>query len=292
MKIGIVYPQTEYGGDPIAIRDFAQTAEDLGFTHIVAYDHVLGANPNRPGGWDGPYTHESAFQEPFVLFSYMAAVTERIEFFPGVVILPQRQTALVAKQAACLDVLSRGRLRLGVGIGWNAVEYEALAQDFRRRGKRIEEQIALMRALWTSPLVTFKGAWHTVSDAGLNPLPIQRPIPIWFGGDAERALRRMAHLGDGWLTTSRSPQEAKPALETLRRFLREAHRDSSSFGIEAPVTYSEGGPKEWLSLARAWEAVGVTCLSLNTMEAGLIAPIMHLAAMREFAHAMGLSRSG
>ena len=292
MDIGIVYPQTEYGSDPKAIRDFAQAAEGLGFTHISAYDHVLGANPHRPGGWDGPYTHESAFLEPFVLFSYMAGVTESIGFFPGVVILPQRQTALVAKQAACLDVLSGGRLRLGVGIGWNAVEYEALGQDFHRRGQRLEEQVALLRALWTSPLVTFKGTWDTVSDAGLNPLPIQRPIPIWFGGHAERALRRLALLGDGWLTTSRSPQETLPALNTLRTFLREGHRDAASFGIEARVAYSQGGPKEWQSLSRAWQSAGVTSLSLITMGAGLNTASDHLAAMEEFAKAMGISRSG
>jgi probable F420-dependent oxidoreductase len=227
-----------------------------------------------------------------VLFSFMAALTTVIEFFPGVIILPQRQTALVAKQAACLDVLSRGRLRLGIGIGWNHVEYEALGQDFRRRGQRMEEQIALLRTLWTAPLVTFHGAWHTVSDAGLNPLPVQRPIPIWFGGDAEAALRRMAYLGDGWLTTARSPQEATAALDMLRKFLREAHRDPSAFGIEAQVSYGDGGPREWESLSRAWQAAGITRLSLNTMEAGLGTPAKHLSAMRDFAQAMGISRSG
>jgi probable F420-dependent oxidoreductase len=182
MKIGAVYPQTEYGNDPVAIRDYAQTAEGLGFSHVVAYDHILGANPNRPGGWQGPYTYQSAFQEPFVLFSFMAAATHTLEFTPGIIILPQRQTALVAKQAATLDVLSGGRLRLGVGLGWNEVEYISLGEDFHTRGQRIEEQLLLLRQLWTQPLVEFSGSWHTIPDAGINPLPVQRPIPIWFGG--------------------------------------------------------------------------------------------------------------
>jgi len=157
VRYGVVFPQTEFGNDPQAIRDYAQAAEQMGYGHIVAYDHVLGANPDRPGGWRGAYTFESGFHEPFVLFGFMAAVTSRIEFVPGVLILPQRETVLVAKQAAALDVLSAGRLRLGVGLGWNSVEYEALGQDFHTRGRRIEEQVAVLRELWTKPLVTFKG---------------------------------------------------------------------------------------------------------------------------------------
>jgi alkanesulfonate monooxygenase SsuD/methylene tetrahydromethanopterin reductase-like flavin-dependent oxidoreductase (luciferase family) len=126
MNIGVVFPQTEIGNDPVAIRDYAQTVEGLGYTHVIAYDHVVGANPNRPGGWLGPYTFETPFHEPFVLFAFMASVTHKLGFAPGIIILPQRQTVLVAKQAATLDVLSGGRLRLGVGIGWNQVEYIAL----------------------------------------------------------------------------------------------------------------------------------------------------------------------
>ena len=172
MRIGVVYPQTEYSSDPGAIRAFAQTAETLGFSHILIYDHVLGASPDRPGGWSGPYTHLDPFQEPFVLFGYMAAITERIEFATGIIVLPQRQTALVAKQAATLDILCGGRLRLGVGIGWNTVEYQALNEDFHTRGKRSEEQVELLRRLWCEPLVNFNGKWHTIIDAGLNPLPV------------------------------------------------------------------------------------------------------------------------
>ncbi len=170
MKIGVVFPQTEIGNDPVAIRDYAQAVEAMGYTHILTFDHVLGANPERPGGWKGPYTHRHAFHEPFVLFGFLACATMRVELVTGILILPQRQTALVAKQAAAVDVLSRGRLRLGIGVGWNAVEFEALGEDFHTRGKRVEEQIEVMRALWTKELVTFSGKWHKLPDAGINPL--------------------------------------------------------------------------------------------------------------------------
>ncbi len=216
LKIGLVYPQTEYGNDPLAIRDYAQTAEGLGFTHILAYDHILGANPERPGGWQGPYTYRHPFHEPLALFSYMAALTQTIEFTTGIIILPQRQTAVFAKQAATLDVLSGGRLRLGIGLGWNAVEYTALNEDFHTRGKRIEEQVEVLRLLWTQPLVSFKGRWHDIPDAGLNPLPLQRPIPLWFGGNADAVLQRTARLGDGWMPMYRSAAEARPGAGEAR----------------------------------------------------------------------------
>jgi probable F420-dependent oxidoreductase len=286
MNIGVIYPQTEFGDDPIAIRDYAQAAEGLGFTHILAYDHVLGANPDRPGGWKGPYTHESAFHEPFVLFAYMAGMTRRIQFTPGIIILPQRQTALVAKQAATLDVLSGGRLRLGVGLGWNAVEYTALGQDFHTRGRRIEEQVALMRELWTKPLVTFSGRWHTVPDAGLNPLPAQRPIPIWFGGLADAALRRVARIGDGWMPNLPTLEQTRPLLDQLDRYLSEAGRARSGFGIEARIAYGGGNPDTWRSLLRDWQSAGATHASLNTMKHGFATPADHIAAIRRFAEAI------
>jgi probable F420-dependent oxidoreductase len=294
MRIGVVFPQTEIGNDPAAIRDYAQTAEGLGFTHILAYDHVLGANPNRPGGWRGPYTHESAFHEPFVLFGFMAALTRKIEFVPGVIILPQRQTALVAKQAAALDVLSGGRLRLGVGLGWNEVEFVALNQDFHTRGRRIGEQVALMRQLWTRPLVTFSGQWHTISDAGLNPLPVQRPIPVWFGGRADAAMRRIARLADGWLVNYRNLAEARSSLDELDRALAEAGRSRpapstslrAAFGLETRVNFEDGKPETWNSLVDEWRAEGATHLSFNTMGKGFNTPAAHLAAMRAFAEAV------
>jgi probable F420-dependent oxidoreductase len=287
MKIGVVFPQTEFGSDPVAIRDYAQAAEALGFAHIVAYDHVLGANPDRPGGWSGPYTHLTPFHEPFVLFSYMAAFTTRIEFAPGIIILPQRQTALVARQAATLDVLSGGRLRLGVGLGWNEVEYIALGEDFHTRGRRIEEQVALLRELWTKPLVTFSGRWHTIPDAGLNPLPIQRPIPIWFGGYAEDALRRIARLADGWMCGERPMSKAQPLLDQFDRFLREAGRDRSAIGIEARMSYGDGKPDLWRQTIEEWKSVGATHVSFNTMGKGFNTADAHLNAIREYSKLIG-----
>jgi probable F420-dependent oxidoreductase len=281
--MGVVFPQTEFPPDPVAIRDYAQTVEGLGFTHLLVYEHVLGANPERPGGWQGPYTHLHPFYEPFVLFSYLAALTQRLEFVTGILILPQRQTALVAKQAATLDVLCGGRLRLGIGIGWNAVEYTALGENFRNRGRRIEEQVALLRQLWTQPLVNFEGQWHQVPDAGLNPLPVQQPIPLWFGGQAEEVLRRTARLGDGWMPNYRQVEQARPALDLLRRSLDEYGRDPASFGLEPRLNYSTGDPVEWVAMIQAWQAVGATHMSVNTMGCGFSTPTAHLEALRKFA---------
>lgn len=290
MRVGVVFPQTEFGHDPLAVRDFAQTAEGLGYTHVIAYDHVLGANPDRPGGWSGPYSYQHPFLEPFVLFAYMAAVTRSIELAPGVIILPQRQTALVAKQAASLDALSGGRLRLGVGLGWNPVEYQALGEDFHTRGRRLEEQVGLLRRLWTEPLVTFSGRWDTVDDAGLNPLPVQRPIPLWFGASAEAAIRRAANLADGWMMTgTRTAREAQPLLELLDQFLEQAGRSRPAFGVEVRLPYRSEAAGEWPQQVRAWEQLGVTHLSLNTMGAGCEGPDGHRRAMHEFAGALGLS---
>ena len=286
LNFGVIYPQTEYPPDPAAVRDFAQTVEGLGFAHVVAYDHVLGANPERPGGWKGPYTHQSAFLEPFVVYSFMAACTTRLGFLTGILILPQRQTALVAKQAATLDVLSGGRLRIGVGLGWNEVEYAALGKDFHDRGRRIEEQLQVLRRLWTEALVTFHGRDHHIDDAGLNPLPRQRPIPIWFGGRDDRVLRRAARYGEGWIPNFRSAADARPALEKLGAHLGEQGRSLSGFGLEARIPYRDGDPAAWLSAIEAWRQVGATHIGLNTMGAGLAAAADHLAAVRKFAEAV------
>lgn len=288
MQIGVVFPQTEFPPDPGAVRAYAQAAEDLGYSHIVAYDHVLGANPDRPGGWSGPYTHQSSFLEPFTLFSYLADATTRIGFAPGVIILPQRQTVLVAKQAATLDILSAGRLRLGIGLGWNPVEYQALGETFKDRGRRIEEQVALLRALWTQPLVTFSGRWHTIEDAGLNPLPMQRPIPLWFGGMAPAALQRMARLGDGWMTAARTSEEAGPLLERLRGFLAKSGREPASFGLEARIAFGGGQADVWSNRVDGWRAAGATHLAVNTMGAGLTSAQAHISAIRQFAEAAGV----
>ena len=286
IKIGAVFPQTEFGNDPIALRDYTQTVEGLGYTHILAYDHVLGANPNRPGGWQGPYTDKTPFHEPFVLFSFMAAVTHKLEFATGIIILPQRQTALVAKQAATLDVLSGGRLRVGIGIGWNEVEYTALGEDFHNRGKRIEEQVDLLQQLWTQPLVTFQGQWHTVPDAGLNPMPIQQPIPIWFGGHAEAVMRRVAKSGAGWMPNYRSAADAQPTLAILDRYLAEAGRARAEIGIEPRLNYGDGQPEGWRAALEEWAAAGATHFTVNTMGCGFATPAQHIAALRRFAELM------
>jgi probable F420-dependent oxidoreductase len=277
MKIGVVFPQTEIGNDPLAIRDYAQAAEGL------AYDHVLGANPQRPGGWSGPYTYLTPFHEVFVLFGFLAALTRRLGLVTGILILPQRQAVLAAKQAASLDVLSGGRLRLGVGLGWNEVEYAALNENFHNRGKRIEEQVTLMRRLWTEPLVDFKGQWHTVPDAGLNPLPVQRPIPLWFGGGAEPVLRRIARLGDGWIILQRTAAEARPSLDMLERFIMDAGRERSQVGLEARLSYGSGDPAAWEAALRDWQAAGATHLSFNSMGSGFKTPQAHIQAIRKFA---------
>jgi probable F420-dependent oxidoreductase len=284
MRIGVVFPQTEFGNDPIAVRDYAQTTEGLGFTHILAYDHVLGVNPNRPEGWTGPYDHKHSFLEPFVLFSYMAAVTQRVEFATGILILPQRQTALVAKQAATLDVLSNGRLRLGVGIGWNSVEFTTLNQDFHNRGKRIEEQVDLLRLLWSQPLIEFSGRWHTIPDAGINPLPVQRSIPIWFGGRAEAALRRAAKMGEGWMASSPNQEQAKTVIDTIQDYLELLGRNKSDFGIEARISYGNGDPTVLLSSIQDWQSLGATHISVNTMGCGFQKPSEHIAALTTFAN--------
>lgn len=288
MQIGVVFPQTEFGNDPGAVRDYAQTVEALGYSHVLAYDHVLGANPDRPGGWHGPYTHCDPFHEPFLLFSFMAAVTTRLGFITGVIILPQRQTALVAKQAATLDVLSNGRFRLGVGIGWNAVEYTALGEEFRTRGRRSEAQIALLRRLWTEPLVTVDDGWHTIPDAGLNPLPVQRPIPIWLGGHADAVLERVARLGDGWLPNHRTADAAADALAKLDGFLAQHGRTRRDLGIEPRLHYKDGDAGYQQRVIEAWRAAGATYFSVNTMGCGFSTPAQHIQALTQFAAAVGV----
>jgi probable F420-dependent oxidoreductase len=288
MKIGLVFPQTEFGSDPAAIRDYTQTAEALGYTHILAYDHVLGANPDHYAPWKGPYTYQNTFHEIFLLFTYMAAVSEKLHFASCILILPQRQTALVAKQAATLDVLSNGRFRLGVGIGWNKVEYDALGENFHTRGRRIEEQISLLRELWTKPLVNFEGEWDTVIEAGLNPMPIQQPIPIWLGGHADVVLRRIGRMGDGWMPGFRSAEQAAPSLEKLDQYLAENGRSRSDIGLEPRMLYSQG-PDSWHERLAGWRAAGATHLSLNTMGADLETAADHINAIQQFAEVTGLS---
>jgi probable F420-dependent oxidoreductase len=282
MRVGVVFPQTEIGSDPTVIKDYAQTAEEVGFRHILTYDHVIGANPASRPGWKPPYSHLDSFHEPFVLFGYLAGITKEIELVTGIIILPQRQTVLVAKQAATLDVLSGGRLRLGVGIGWNPVEYEALGENFHNRGRRSEEQIEVMRKLWTQELVTLEGRWHKIIDAGISPLPVQRPIPIWFGGSDERGWRRLAKLGNGWFPLLAPDEKCRAAIEKIRLYTREAGRNPDDIGIEGRIGFGQGSPDTWLRELQAWKDLGATHVSLNTMRAGLSSPSAHIAAIQRF----------
>jgi len=282
MRIGVVFPQTEIGTDAAVIKEYAQTTEELGFHHILAYDHVIGANPASRPDWKAPYSHLDKFHEPLVLFGYLAGLTRKIELVTGIIILPQRQTVLVAKQAAALDVLSGGRLRLGIGIGWNPVEYEALGEDFKNRGLRSEEQVEVLRRLWTQDLVNFDGRWHKITDAGINPLPIQRPIPIWFGGTDDRALRRLARMGDGWFPQFGPDEKGRAAIEKVRGYAREAGRKPDEIGIEGRIPFGQGTPETWLKNLQAWKDMGATHVGLNTMKAGLNSPAAHIDAIRRF----------
>jgi probable F420-dependent oxidoreductase len=289
MKIGVVFPQVEIGTDPAAIRDYAQAIEDMGYTHFLAFDHVLGANPERPGGWKGPYTYRHPFHEPLVLFGFLAGVTRRAELVSGIVILPQRQTALVAKQAATVDVLSGGRLRLGVAVGWNPVEFEALGESFATRGRRIEEQMEVMRALWTRELVTFEGRHHRIPDAGINPLPVQRPIPIWMGGESPVVVDRTARVADGWMPHFRPGPEAQATVDRLHAMVRAAGRDPAAFGIEGRITLAQLPPDRWAAEIAAWRAMrGITHLSVHTVGLGLKTPAAHAELLERFrAEALG-----
>ena len=286
MRVGVVFPQTEIGTDPMAVRDYAQAAESLGYDHLVAFDHVLGANAASRPGWSGAYQHTDTFYEPFVLFGYLAGITKSMELVTGIVIIPQRQTALVAKQAAAVDVLSGGRLRLGIGTGWNDVEYEALGENFHNRGRRSEEQIEVMRALWTQELVTYEGRWHKITDAGINPLPVQRPIPIWFGGRADQVLRRIARLGDGWFPLFRPDDSGRALIEKMRSYARQEGRDPSTIGIESWVSIRNRSPEECSKDVRRWKELGATHISVNTMGAGLSSPDGHIDAIRRFKEAV------
>ena len=264
MKIGVVFPQTEIGSDPALIAEYATRAEALGFDHIIAFDHVLGANTASRPDWRGPYTSQSVFHEPFVLYSYLAGLTNTIEFVTAVIILPQRQTALVAKQAACLDVLSGGRLRLGIGPGWNDVEYEALGENFHNRGKRCEEQIDLLRKLWADEHVTYDGRWHKVTDAGINPLPLARRIPVWFGGMAPQVIERVGRMGDGWFPLGGRGANVEGMWSQIREHAKAAGRDVQEIGLE--IMSPGRDVAENMDRARS---LGATHYAVNTMGTGL-----------------------
>jgi probable F420-dependent oxidoreductase len=267
MRLGVALPlvDAEIGGDPVAIREFAQAAEEIGYRDLAAPDHVLGVNVTSRPDWGDRNTSADLFHDPFVLFGFLAGCTRNIEFSTQVLILAQRQTVLVAKQAACLDVLCGGRFRLGIGVGWNPVEFVGLNENFHNRGHRSEEQVEVMKALWAEPHVIFNGKFHTIEDAGINPLPPKRSIPIWYGGHADVTLRRVVKWGDGWMPLAYAPgDEATAAFDKLRGYAAAAGRDPASIGIDTRVSVGIGNEAEWRDTVRFWKSSGVTHLTLAT----------------------------
>jgi probable F420-dependent oxidoreductase len=285
MRVGVVFPQTELGGDPGAVRAYASAVSELGYAHIAVYDHVVGADPAVHHGWDGPYDVRTTFHEPMVLFGFLAALTS-LELVTSIVILPQRQTVLVAKQAAEVDLLTGGRFRLGVGLGWNHVEYEALGQTFSNRGARITEQVRLMRRLWTEASVTFAGKYETVTGAGIAPLPVQRPIPVWIGARASVALRRVGKIADGWFPMMEPGPALHEAIATVHQAALQAGRDPATIGMEGRISVGSDSPESLAEQTSAWREAGATHLSVNTMKAGLVTVEDHIAALASAAPAV------
>ena len=290
MKTGVIFPQTECGTDVGVIGEFVRDVEAMGFDHLFVADHVLGADPkfhSHPSL--ATYSHEAVVHEALTLMAYLAAITTRLTLATGILILPQRQTALVAKQAAQIDVLSGGRLRLGIGVGWNAVEFEALNETFENRGRRSAEQIAVLRALWTQPVVDFRGEFHRISHAGLNPMPIQRPIPIWFGVGSreqpvppEAALRRIGRLADGWSPNFPPDTQGQALVARVHQYAREAGRDPAMLPLEGRIRLAGQEPDGWQKQVEAWKALGATSLIAEPRGARLPFPKGHLEVLRRF----------
>ncbi len=288
MRIGAVLPQTELGADAGAVRAYGQAVEELGFAHVLAYDHVLGADPAVHRGWAGPYDVDTTFHEPFVLFGFLAAVTA-LELVTGVIVLPQRQTALVAKQAAEVDLLAGGRFRLGVGVGWNAVEYEALGQPFDRRGRRMDEQIGLLRRWWTERSVTFDGRFDRSTGAGIAPRPVQRPIPVWVGAASDPGFRRAGRLGDGWFPMLPPGPDLERARAVVAAAAVEAGRDPAAIGMEGRIRWKPGDEAAFAARLAEWRAAAPTHLTVDTMRAGLDTVDDHIAALARAAALCGLT---
>jgi probable F420-dependent oxidoreductase len=285
MQLGAVIPHHEIGTDPGAIRAYAQGAEELGVTHLLIYDHVVGVDRNRPGGFEGPYDSNTAFHEPMVLFGYLAGCTTGVELVTAILILPQRQAVLVAKQAAEIAILSGNRLRLGIGVGWNTVEYDALNEEFTTRGRRQEEQVDLMRRLWTEDVFSYEGEFHRFEHASILPRPTE-PIPILFGGSAPALLDRCARLGDGWMPLGSPNEKSAERIAELRRRLEATGRTWDGFEIRAQAQYAGGTPERWRSHAERWRDLGATHLAIATHNAGDADVDGHLARIAEYREAV------
>jgi len=279
MQIGAVLPQQEIGADVAGLRDYAQAVQDLGYDFLVTSDHVVGADPEAYPGLERVYPLDSFQHEPLTLFAFLAGVAPRLGFVTSVIILPQRQTALVAKQAAEIDLLTNGRFRLGVGIGWNPVEFDVLGMRFQDRARRFEEQLSLMRRFWTERSVTFEGRFHTVSAAGINPRPIQQPIPIWIGAAAEAAVKRATRIGDGYLPLRPLEGGWAATIEKVHGWLREVGRDPATFGIEGRLNAGSGTQDEWRQAVEMWRGFDASHLSVGT--GGLGSVDAHVRRLRE-----------
>ena len=290
MKAGVIFPQTECGTDVAAIGAFVRAVEAMGYDHLFVADHVLGADPAFHAHPSlATYSHQAVVHEALTLLAYVAAITHRLTLATGILILPQRQTALVAKQAAQLDVLSGGRLRLGIGVGWNAVEFEALNETFENRGRRSAEQIAVLRALWTQPVVDFQGEYHRISHAGLNPMPIQRPIPIWFGVGSreqpvppEAALKRIGRLADGWSPNFAPDAQGQTLVARVHQYARDAGRDPGQLPLEGRIRLAGQDRDGWTKQVEAWKALGATSVIAEPRNARLVFPDGHLDVLRRF----------
>jgi probable F420-dependent oxidoreductase len=285
MQTGVIYPQNELPTDPATVRAYVRQVEELGYRHIEIYDHVLGADPAVHAGWKGPYDVDTIFHEPLVLYGFLAAISQ-LELVTGIVVAPQRQTALLAKQAAEVDILSEGRFRLGLGIGWNPVEYEGLGQDFSTRGQRVEEQIGLLRRLWTERSVTHEGRFDKIVGAGLAPLPVQQPIPIWLGGVSPVAYRRMGRLADGWFPRVEPGPDLDAARAIIAAAATEAGRDPAAIGMDARIKQGAGGTDDLLRDAQRWRDEGATHVSVDTMGSGLAGLDAHVEALAKAAEAL------
>jgi probable F420-dependent oxidoreductase len=288
MQIGVIYPQTELATDPDTVRAYVRKVEELGYRHFEIYDHILGADPAVHAGWQGPYDVDTTFHEPLVFYGFLAAITQ-LELVTGIIIAPQRQTALLAKQAAEVDILSQGRLRLGLGAGWNTVEYEALGEDFSTRGKRMEEQIGLLRRLWTERSVTHEATFDTIVGAGLAPLPVQRPIPIWIGGLSPAAMRRIGRVADGWFPRVEPGPDLDKARAIIAAAAAETGRDPAAIGMDGRVKQGPGGTDELVRDAQRWRDAGATHVSVDTMGSGLSGLDAHLDALARAGEALGVS---
>lgn len=284
MKYGVFFSHPDLGNDPGFVREWATAIDEAGFDRVLAAEHVVGGHPDRAEGHQPIHTNAVPYHEPFVLFGFLAAMTRHVELMTAVLVLPQRQTALVAKQAAELDVLSGGRAALGVGVGRNFMEYEALNEDFHTRGARLEEQVAVLRRLWSEDYVSFEGRWHHLDRIGLNPGPIQRPIPIWMGSFrgavVEKVLRRAATMADGWLPQFPPDDDFRAVAERFWGYADEAGRDRAEVGMDCPIVVRPGDdPQQWVDQAAAFASLGAT--HVRCMPAGFASPAEHLdAALR------------